>query len=87
MLPRRSTTATGMAPPSRNYISTGSPSVVDRLSLVSGHLAGRNQTNISNLSAVNQSRTMSSQPPHPTLLIPGPIEFDDAVLNAMSHYR
>ncbi|KAF2086077.1 PLP-dependent transferase [Saccharata proteae CBS 121410] len=29
---------------------------------------------------------MSSQPPHPALLIPGPIEFDDAVLNAMSHY-
>ena len=27
------------------------------------------------------------QPEHPTLLIPGPVEFDDAVLNAMSHYR
>jgi len=37
----------------------------------------------------NQSRnlaTMSSQPAHPTLLIPGPIEFDDAVLQSMSHY-
>lgn len=30
--------------------------------------------------------TMSNQPPHPALLIPGPIEFDDAVLHAMSHY-
>ncbi|KAF2013673.1 PLP-dependent transferase [Aaosphaeria arxii CBS 175.79] len=30
--------------------------------------------------------TMSSQPPHATLLIPGPIEFDDAVLQSMSHY-
>lgn len=30
---------------------------------------------------------MSTQPPHPALLIPGPIEFDDAVLNAMSHFR
>lgn len=30
---------------------------------------------------------MSSQPDHPTLLIPGPIEFDDAVLQSMSHYR
>ncbi|KAK3632363.1 hypothetical protein LTR56_016377 [Elasticomyces elasticus] len=30
--------------------------------------------------------TMSSQPPHPTLLIPGPIEFDDEVLQSMSHY-
>jgi len=29
----------------------------------------------------------SSQPPHATLLIPGPIEFDDAVLQSMSHYR
>lgn len=30
---------------------------------------------------------MSNQEPHPALLIPGPIEFDDAVLQAMSHYR
>jgi alanine-glyoxylate transaminase/serine-glyoxylate transaminase/serine-pyruvate transaminase len=30
---------------------------------------------------------MSSQPNHPALLIPGPIEFDDAVLQSMSHYR
>ncbi|ORY11095.1 pyridoxal phosphate-dependent transferase [Clohesyomyces aquaticus] len=29
---------------------------------------------------------MSSQPPHPALLIPGPIEFDDAVLQSMSHF-
>lgn len=29
----------------------------------------------------------SNQAPHPALLIPGPIEFDDAVLNSMSHYR
>ncbi|KAJ9619494.1 hypothetical protein H2203_008272 [Taxawa tesnikishii (nom. ined.)] len=31
-------------------------------------------------------RNMSSQPPHPALLIPGPIEFDDQVLQAMSHF-
>ena len=31
--------------------------------------------------------TMSKQADHPTLLVPGPIEFDDAVLQAMSHYR
>ncbi len=30
---------------------------------------------------------MSSQPEHPTLLIPGPVEFDDEVLQSMSHYR
>jgi alanine-glyoxylate transaminase/serine-glyoxylate transaminase/serine-pyruvate transaminase len=32
-------------------------------------------------------KKMSSQAPHPALLIPGPIEFDDAVLSSMSHYR
>ena len=30
---------------------------------------------------------MPNQPDHPTLLIPGPIEFDDAVLDSMGHYR
>ncbi|KAI9850027.1 MAG: hypothetical protein M1838_006167, partial [Thelocarpon superellum] len=29
---------------------------------------------------------MSTQAKHPALLIPGPIEFDDAVLQSMSHY-
>ena len=29
---------------------------------------------------------MSSQAPHPTVLIPGPIEYDDEVLNSMSHF-
>ena len=31
-------------------------------------------------------RKTSNQPAHPSLLIPGPIEFDDAVLDSMSHY-
>jgi len=30
---------------------------------------------------------MSNQPQHPTLLIPGPIEYSDEVLQSMSHYR
>ena len=30
---------------------------------------------------------MSQQAEHPTLLIPGPIEFDDAVLQSMGHFR
>ncbi|KAK3072401.1 hypothetical protein LTR53_006894 [Teratosphaeriaceae sp. CCFEE 6253] len=34
----------------------------------------------------NTPAKMSSQPPHPTLLIPGPIEFDDEVLQSMSHF-
>jgi len=33
------------------------------------------------------SAHMSSQPPHPAVLIPGPIEYDDQVLQAMSHFR
>lgn len=39
--------------------------------------------------AVQQEKktNMSSQPPHPALLIPGPIEFDDQVLQSMSHFR
>jgi alanine-glyoxylate transaminase/serine-glyoxylate transaminase/serine-pyruvate transaminase len=32
-------------------------------------------------------KKMSNQKPHPALMIPGPIEFDDAVLDSMSHYR
>lgn len=40
----------------------------------------------SQTSETTQSK-MSSQPNHPALLIPGPIEFDDAVLQSMSHYR
>lgn len=30
---------------------------------------------------------MSGDQHHPTLLIPGPVEFDDEVLRSMSHYR
>ena len=37
--------------------------------------------------ASNLGDGASDQPEHPTLLIPGPVEFDDAVLGAMSHYR
>ncbi|KAK4101432.1 PLP-dependent transferase [Parathielavia hyrcaniae] len=36
--------------------------------------------------SLSTSPKMSSQPAHPTLLIPGPIEFDDAVLQSMSHF-
>ncbi|KAF2642267.1 purine catabolism protein pucG [Massarina eburnea CBS 473.64] len=42
---------------------------------------------IKNLSETpERPRKMSSQPEHPALLIPGPIEFDDAVLQAMGHF-
>ena len=39
-----------------------------------------------NLLSANKSAKMSTQPSHPALLIPGPIEFDDDVLASMSHY-
>ena len=35
----------------------------------------------------HQIAKMSSQAAHPALMIPGPIEFDDAVLQSMAHYR
>lgn len=38
------------------------------------------------LTTQQRSINMSSQASHNTLLIPGPIEFDDAVLQSMSHY-
>ncbi|KAI9794803.1 MAG: hypothetical protein M1816_002931 [Peltula sp. TS41687] len=41
---------------------------------------------VSSSSSETPTTTMSNQEPHPTLLIPGPIEFDDAVLHSMSHY-
>ena len=35
----------------------------------------------------DQKVNMSNQAEHPALLIPGPIEFDDAVLQSMGHFR
>jgi len=58
------------------------PYAVERLpDTIDTSLLPKTQTrNLSN------SARMSSQPAHSTLLIPGPIEFDDAVLNSMSHF-
>jgi hypothetical protein len=36
---------------------------------------------------VQPAFNMSTQETHPTLLIPGPIEFEDDVLKSMSHFR
>ncbi|KAF2759757.1 PLP-dependent transferase [Pseudovirgaria hyperparasitica] len=70
-----------------------------RLSLIHNHLSAApplshsNNTNNNNNNHIHSSvqprrlhSTMSSQPEHPTLLIPGPIEFDDEVLQSMSHF-
>lgn len=62
------------------------PYTVERLpnNIDASHLP---KTQIRALTTDNSPAKMSNQPEHPTLLIPGPIEFDDAVLNSMSHYR
>jgi alanine-glyoxylate transaminase/serine-glyoxylate transaminase/serine-pyruvate transaminase len=69
-----------------------------RLSLISRHLAPVYPINTpytverlpntiaTSLLPQTQTRNMSLQPAHATLLIPGPIEFDDAVLQSMSHF-
>lgn len=74
-----------------------------RLSAVARHLVSSSTQNSAPSTSTTQSRSfnnstavsgiyenqskMSNQPAHPTLLIPGPIEFDDAVLQSMSHHR
>lgn len=52
-------------------------------------LSGRRFQSIPSRNSLNRQSTanMSPQAAHPALLIPGPIEFDDAVLQSMSHYR
>jgi len=73
-----------------------------RLSLISRHLTKQYPVNTpfsverlpdsvdTSLLTPAQKRllaNMSSQPEHPAVLIPGPIEFDDAVLQSMGHFR
>ncbi|KAI0843398.1 alanine--glyoxylate aminotransferase [Hypoxylon sp. FL0890] len=85
--------------PHRLLKATSSSNPAARISIISRHLSASTQSPAnsnfpSNISVPStQSRNfssssvnMSSQPEHPTLLIPGPIEFDDAVLQSMSHY-
>ena len=75
--------AFGNPSPSSSFSTTSS----DRISLVSQHL-NSTQTNPNPIQTQSRALSnMSSQPEHPALLIPGPIEFDDAVLQSMSHYR
>jgi hypothetical protein len=57
-----------------------------RLSMISTHLSATSASTVQNRGLSSTSK-MSSQPAHPVLLIPGPIEFDDAVLQSMSHFR
>ncbi|OIW27509.1 PLP-dependent transferase [Coniochaeta ligniaria NRRL 30616] len=84
--------------PSRSISNAANSNPSSRLSLISRHLVDQQPLNTpytterlpntidTSLLPKTTSRKMSSQPEHPTLLIPGPIEFDDAVLHSMSHY-
>ncbi|KAH0544655.1 hypothetical protein FGG08_001160 [Glutinoglossum americanum] len=74
-----------------------------RLSLISRHLEkpglalntpfSREKASLIGLASIPAGPTfskadmMSIQVNHPTLLIPGPVEFDDEVLQSMAHYR
>ncbi|MCJ1308365.1 hypothetical protein MMC25_002018 [Agyrium rufum] len=48
--------------------------------------SGKKETDPEDETKGKKASKMSSQPPHATLLIPGPIEFSDEVLGSMSHY-
>ncbi|KAF3170246.1 hypothetical protein TWF106_007806 [Orbilia oligospora] len=88
--PRRPSTAptTIYTNTSATSYNTPSSSASARLSQLNNHIPNK----VSNIStALKYSTTatttpdkMSAQAEHPTVLIPGPIEFDDAVLQAMS---
>jgi len=79
------------------FTKVAPPHASQRLSLISRHLRPSIPINTpytverGNIDTAQErqfsSAKMSSQPNHPALLIPGPIEFDDAVLQSMSHYR
>lgn len=61
-----------------------------RLCQIAAHIPADNQTlpALDSLPQTSPKLTeMSSQEDHPTVLIPGPVEFDDAVLQAMAHPR
>ncbi|KAF3166047.1 hypothetical protein TWF225_000883 [Orbilia oligospora] len=88
--PRRPSTAptTISTNTSATSYNTSSSSASARLSQLNNHIPNK----VSNIStalkysttATTTSDKMSAQAEHPTVLIPGPIEFDDAVLQAMS---
>ncbi|KAF2223648.1 pyridoxal phosphate-dependent transferase [Elsinoe ampelina] len=78
----------------RNRLSLVSRHLVDQqnLQLNTPYSTERRTTVRDDLERIERQQTtetpkkMSSQPSHPALLIPGPIEFDDEVLQSMSHY-
>jgi len=69
----------------RPPILINTPYSIERLS--GSGSATQQARRLSSSSQTLEKDRMSSQPEHPALLIPGPIEFDDAVLQSMSHFR
>ena len=78
-----SPTASNNKPPLIPLPTSSSP---PQLSSSSSSSSDSLSDSLSDSDSVSTPATMSSQPSHPTLLIPGPIEFDDAVLQSMGHY-
>ncbi|KAI9055588.1 hypothetical protein LZ554_000534 [Drepanopeziza brunnea f. sp. 'monogermtubi'] len=71
--------------PRPSTIATNSPYIIKRLVNTDSPTQSRRFSSSSQTSYKDKAN-MSSQPNHPALLVPGPIEFDDAVLQSMSHY-
>ncbi|KAF3936430.1 hypothetical protein ABW19_dt0204177 [Dactylella cylindrospora] len=66
--------------------AAASARATSRLFQLTNHLipAQNLSSSLSRAFSTSTKLTMSSQAPHPTVLIPGPIEFDDEVLQAMA---
>nr|OQO21600.1 hypothetical protein B0A51_13156 [Rachicladosporium sp. CCFEE 5018] len=70
-----------------NHVPLNTPFSIERNSSRSDDLPSAQESRTHSTQTTPPPATkMSDQAPHPALLIPGPIEFDDAVLQSMSHY-
>ena len=71
----------------RPNLELNTPYSTERRSTPQDDLERKERDFSNNTPKQNTPQKMSNQAPHPALLIPGPIEFDDQVLQSMSHYR
>ncbi|KAK6351785.1 hypothetical protein TWF718_004930 [Orbilia javanica] len=81
-------TAAVAAPPTLASYNIKTSAASARLSQLNNHIPSISASKVSSAlrysTAATNKDKMSAQAEHPTVLIPGPIEFDDAVLQAMS---
>lgn len=88
MIPRGSSASRRLSLTANHLLSTAPSSSSSSSSPAQARVQGpRRLSTTTTTTKAQDPATMSSQPEHSTLLIPGPIEFDDAVLQSMSHYR